>query len=261
MAEILRSSHNPLLKRLKELATDSAARRAAGSTLVEGLKLAKDLLKAGAKPKEALLAEGLVLDGEWLTLLKGVPLRRVDSKQFKSVSGASTPQGLMLVLGIPELKEIPAPKLAVAAEGIQDPGNLGTLLRSAWAAGVETVYLSKGCADAWSPKVVRAAAGAHWHVNVLTERALPDDFQRLIKQGVQVLGLDLDAKKSLWDCDLEKPSCLVVGAEGQGLSPDCLRACGMGVKIEYPGAVESLNAGVSLSLALFEALRQRRKRP
>lgn len=258
MTEILRSAHNPLLKRLKELATDASARRAASSTLVEGLKLAKDLLKAGAKPKEALLDESLELDSELKKLLNGVPLRKVDSKQFKSVSGATTPQGLMLVLAIPALKEAPKPNLAVAAEGIQDPGNLGTLLRSAWAAGAESVYLSRGCADAWSPKVVRAATGAQWHLNVLGERDLADDLRRLTSEGVQVLGLDVSAKKGLWDCELGKPTCLVVGAEGQGLSSECLKACEFGVKIEYPGSAESLNAGVSLSIALFEALRQRR---
>ena len=260
MAETLRSSHNPMLKRLKALATDGALRRSEAKTLVEGVKLAKDLLKAGAVPKEALLEEGLELDAEMQGLLKGVPQRWVDAKQFKSVSSTPSPQGLLLVLAIPQRVIQAKPSLAVAAEGIQDPGNLGTLLRSAWAAGVDCVYLSKGCADAWSPKVLRAAAGAHWHLGILADCDLAAQLRALRASGVQVLGLDLDAKKSLWDAKLSPASCLVVGAEGQGLSQECLSACDSPLKIEYPGTAESLNAGVSLSIALFEALRQRQKK-
>ena len=166
----------------------------------------------------------------------------------------------MLVIAIPEHAFAGLPKLAVAAEGIQDPGNLGTLLRSAWACGAERVLLGKGCADPYSPKVLRAAAGAQWQMALQDGLDLPQALLELGKQGAKVLGLDIRAKKGLWAQDLSGPLCLVVGAEGQGLSQACLQACSGSLKIEYPGTAESLNAGVSLSIALFEALRQRLKK-
>jgi TrmH family RNA methyltransferase len=256
----MKTASSTLIQRLKALASDAAERRAAGLCLVEGPKLISDLLLSGAKAREAVLKEGFEPDSKLAALLKGLSLWSLDSKRFKSLSSTQSPQGVLAVFEMPKLAPLGKPKLAVAAEAIQDPGNLGTLLRSAWAAAADCVLLSEGCADAFSPKVLRSAAGAQWHLNVLTERDLPADLRALRTQGLAVLGLDLRGRQGLWDSALNGPLCLVVGNEGQGLSQATLSVCGASIKIEYPGKAESLNAGVSLSLALFEALRQNRKK-
>ncbi|MES2201797.1 MAG: RNA methyltransferase [candidate division FCPU426 bacterium] len=247
---------NPKL--LKALAKDPEARRQEGLCLLEGPKMALEALQAGVSIKAWVIREGSVLPKELEKALSKLPRQVLGASFFDALSEVRTSQGILMAAQIPVPKPLETPKLAVAAEVLQDPGNLGTLLRSAWAAGVDAVLLSQGCADPYSPKVLRAAAGAHWHLAIHANLDLGSALRGLAGRGVRVLGLDTRAKKGLWELELDKdPVCLVLGSEGQGLGTECLEACTETLKIVYPGKAESLNAGVSLSIALFEVLRQR----
>ena len=259
MTEPIQSAQNHLVKRLKELAQDASARREAGLYLIEGPKLCAEALAGGAKIRQAVATP----EGPMRLALHeaGLDILELGEKAFASISDTQSPQGVMLLV---EMRQgaMPDPSklsLAVAAERLQDPGNLGAALRSAWACGAEAVYLGEGCADPYSPKAVRAAAGAQRLLAIETQVALPERLALLRKAGLQVLALEAGAKASLWDADLKKPTVLVLGSEGQGLSTEVLAACGGSLRLPYPGQTESLNAAVSLSLALFEALRQRQK--
>lgn len=240
------------------MAGDPAARRDAGLFLIEGLKLAGEALRLKFKIRQAVLAPDCRMRDELLK--SGVDLLELGDKAFAAVAGTESPQGVILVLELPRPALLPDSKisLAVAAEKLQDPGNLGTLLRSAWACAADAVFLSPGCADAFAPKTVRAAAGAQLHLAIETQIDLGRRLTALASAGVQIFALEPQAKSSLWDADLTKATCFVVGSEGQGLSASLLKTCSKALRLDTPGKAESLNAGVSISIALFEALRQRK---
>ncbi len=137
---------------------------------------------------------------------------------------------------------------------IQDPGNLGTIMRSAAAAGVHNLHLTKGCVSAWSPKSLRAGMGAQFSLNICEQV----DFDRLIPTtGFQIFSASSHAKCSIYDTDLTGPICWVFGNEGNGVSKQILKET-VPLKIPQPGGQESLNVAVAASICLFEMCRQRR---
>jgi TrmH family RNA methyltransferase len=139
-------------------------------------------------------------------------------------------------------------------EGIQDPGNLGSILRSAAAAGCDAVFLSPACADAWSPKVMRAAMGGHFALHIYEQQNLPDIAKQF---SGKVLATSLQAAHSLYDCDMAGAVALMVGNEGAGLTNNLLVCATERVSIPMPGKVESLNVAAATAICLFEAARQR----
>jgi len=172
------------------------------------------------------------------------------------------------------LIEIPQPATPVAAacfalllENIQDPGNLGSMLRSAAAAGCDAVFLSTGCADAWSPRVLRAAMGGHFALRICEQQDLPDVAKAFCEPPLSglpayhsagmLLAASLKAKRSLYDCDLSGNIAFLIGNEGAGLSDDLLNLATRQITIPIPGRVESLNAAAATAICLFEAVRQR----
>jgi TrmH family RNA methyltransferase len=176
---------------------------------------------------------------------------------FKSLSTVESPTGVLAMVRTPEGKGVPADaSLVLLLDDIQDPGNVGTLLRSAAAAGAGHVLLSAHCAFAWSPKVLRAAMGAHFALNVVEGADLAGFVE--LYEGASV-ALAAGGATSLYDLDMTKPVAILVGNEGAGLSPALLEAATVQARIPMPGAVESLNAATAGSLALFEAVRQRNK--
>jgi len=140
-------------------------------------------------------------------------------------------------------------------EDIQDPGNVGSMLRSAAAAGVHDVLLSKSCAFAWSPKVLRAAQGAHFALNIVEGADL---LAFVAHYAGQVVALVPAVSKALYDLDLAKSTAFVIGNEGAGLSAELLAAVSVHATIPMPGKSESLNAAAAAAICLFEMARQRR---
>jgi TrmH family RNA methyltransferase len=145
-------------------------------------------------------------------------------------------------------------RFALLLEDIQDPGNLGSMLRSAAAAGCEEVFLSPGCADAWSPKVLRAAMGGHFALRIYEQQDLPGVAKAL---SGQLLAASLHASLSLYDCDLHGNVAFMVGNEGAGLSESMLQLATQQITIPMHNNVESLNAAAATAICLFEAVRQR----
>jgi TrmH family RNA methyltransferase len=155
----------------------------------------------------------------------------------------------------PQPKPVPADApLVLLLEDIQDPGNVGTLIRSAAAAGAGHVVLSATCAFAWSPKVLRSAMGGHFSLNIVEAADLADFVARY--KGA-VIALAGGASRSLYDLDLRGPCAFVVGNEGAGISPQLAARAKERARIPMSAPMESLNAGVAGSIALFECLRQR----
>jgi TrmH family RNA methyltransferase len=174
---------------------------------------------------------------------------------FTALSTVDSPTGVIASIATPAGGPVaPDASLVLLLEDIQDPGNVGTLLRSAAAAGAGHVLMSARCAFAWSPKVLRSAMGAHFALNIVEGADLAGFLGHY--RGASI-ALDVRAEASLYELDLVKPSAFLIGNEGAGLSDALSRTAKVRARIPMPGRVESLNAATAGSICLFEAVRQR----
>ncbi len=252
------SADNAQYKALKKLASQARERRKQQQTLLDGVHLIQAVIDAGFEWR-AQLTHLIVRAGDeqqheiqsCLQALADTPALLLDAALFDALSPVETPTGLLALFDIPAPRPH-AHQLAVALENIQDPGNLGSILRTAAAAGADAVYLSKGCAEAWSPKCLRAAMGAHFAI-VIHENA---DLTTLSADYPQRIATRLDATLSLYALDLRQPSLFLFGNEGQGLSDELAASASHAVTIPMPGATESLNVAAATAVCLFEQVRQ-----
>lgn len=253
------SRDNPFYKSLQKLSSSARERREAGQTLLDGAHLLRAFLDAGGKPKHLIINEAALQDGEVATLLDicaDVPQTQFDDALFAQLTELKTPNGLLALVDITPAKVDAAhSQFALLLEDIQDPGNLGSILRSAAAAGCDAVFLSQGCADAWSPRVLRAGMGGHF---VLSISESVDLLKVATDFTGKVLASSLQADKSLYDSNLRGKLAFAIGNEGAGLSQALQEAAQQHFIIPMPGKVESLNAAAATAVCLFEAVRQRR---
>jgi len=257
------SRDNAAFKRVARLATSASERRKAGLCVLDGAHLLAAFLDSGARPEELFVSRAGLADPEVAALVERSGPARVTllaDSLFESISTVESPTGVIACVRPPEGK--PAPRDAsfvLLLEDIQDPGNVGTLLRAAAAAGAGHVLLSPRCAFAWSPKVLRAAMGAHFAVNIVEGADLAAWLASYDGRSVALAG---GADTSLYDLDLRGPVALLVGNEGAGLSPALLDSASLRARIPMAGRIESLNAASAGVVALFETVRQRAtKRP
>lgn len=251
------SRDNPLFKQLKKLSESGRERHKTGQMLLDGAHLIEAYMQAFGEP-ELLIVSNAELAADALHLLQDM----LDSRQvmlmgnlFAEISPVTSPTGILALVKIPSLPVPKEPQFAVLLEDIQDPGNLGSILRSAAAAGVEVAYLSAGCADVWSPKTLRGGQGAQFAIPVV-EKA------DLVEVSTEFRGTLLAASlkgESLYSMDLTGPIAFVFGNEGAGLSGDMLSASTHRVRIPMPGNAESLNAAAAAAICLFERVRQKVK--
>lgn len=247
------SKDNPFYRALLELADDRQARRERGQTLLDGEHLLEEALKAGLRPGLLILVEDLAATSPWQDRLPDIPTVILSGALLRKLSPVATPTGIMAVLDIPK----PAAGTHTAPfimmlDAIQDPGNLGALLRIAAAAGVGAVYLSKGCADAWSPKALRGGQGAQFRLDIHEEvdllavgQAFPGRLHAAVPR----------APRSLYGLDLTGPTGFVFGNEGAGLDASLTQAA-QAFSIPMPGDMESLNVAAAAAVCLFERVRQ-----
>ena len=253
---MITSLSNDKVKLIRAL-SDRKQRVRAGRFVIEGARLIDDALAAGVKPDWVLCAEQLTPRARaTLAQLKaqGVELIPVSDSVLQSCSETETPQGILAVAPFPQLKLPDQPTLILIADALRDPGNLGTLLRSAAAAGIDGVLLSPETVDAYSPKVVRGAMGAHFRLPIVQA-----DWA-LIAQRTRDLKIYLASAEGeliYSEVDWTLPSALIVGGEANGASEAASRLASARVSIPLANEVESLNAAVAASVILFEAKRQR----
>jgi len=254
----IQSRDNPFFKELVKLGGSARQRGKANQTLLDGAHLLAAYLDSGKLPQHILLSAAALYDAEISALLEraaGVPVTQLDEKLFAELSELKTPTGILVLIGLPQPTEtVVDSRFALLLEDIQDPGNLGSMLRSAAAAGCDAVFLSTGCADAWSPKVLRAAMGGHFALNIHERQDLPGVASAF--PGT-LLAASLQAKSSLYGCDLRGNVAFLVGNEGAGLSAGLLDMATQQITIPMAGKIESLNAAAATAICLFEAVRQR----
>jgi len=252
------SRDNAAFKALAKLSTSSAERRRQGLSLIEGEHLLEALLDSGARPESIVLKRTALEQRPIARLIeRAAPAREIllADALFDALSTVESPTGVIACVKTPGAKRVPATApLVLLLEDIQDPGNVGTLLRSAAAAGAGHVMLSERCAFAWSPKVLRSAMGAHFALNIVEGADLAAFVGTY--RGTSI-ALSADAQTTLYDLDLRGPVAFLVGNEGAGLSEGLKAASTRRARIPMPGRAESLNAAVAGALCLFESVRQR----
>jgi TrmH family RNA methyltransferase len=254
------SRDNPLYKELKHLAGHSHARRKAGRTLLDGVHLCEAYLQHVGMPPLCLAGESALEHAEVAKLMARCEQAKVEciampDALFHALSQVEHGVDLLFVIDTPRSE---APRVlsrsAVLLDNLQDPGNLGSILRSAAAAGIEDIYCSPGTAFSWSPKVLRAGMGAHFLLNIVENV----DLQKLIQSSdVPVLATSSHVERRIYDIDLTQPVAWLFGHEGQGVSAELQALATHQVTIPQLGAVESLNVAASAAICFFEQVRQR----
>lgn len=246
---------------IARLAGSARQRGKENRSLLDGEHLLAAYLDSGFRPLHILVNSAALNDAEVQALLgraTKVPVTQLEDRLFAALSELKTPTGLLALIDMPQpAAAVSDSRFALLLEDIQDPGNLGSMLRSAAAAGCDAVFLSRGCADAWSPKALRAAMGGHFVLNVHEQQDLPDVASAF--PGM-LLAATLQATYNLYNCDLRGNVALLIGNEGAGLSAGLLSLATQTMTIPMPGKVESLNAAAAAAICLFEAVRQRQAR-
>lgn len=258
--KLLTSRDNPLFKHIKALAHSSRERKKSGLALIEGAHLVEAWIERFGAPAKVVASESGMKDDEVVRLLAacgGAEQVTLPDALFNEVSSVESPAGILALIPPPDAREPSATAdPCLLLEDIQDPGNVGSMLRSAAAAGIRDVLLSPSCAFAWSPKVLRAAQGAHFALNIV-EGADVIEFARTYRG--QVVALAPAATTALYAVDLKRQTAFAIGNEGAGLSAALLNAAGIRATIPMPGKLESLNAAAAAAVCLFEMVRQRMK--
>ena len=251
------SSENPKFRELVGLAESGRDRRQAGLALIDGLHLLDSYRQRIGAPHQVVVSSTAQRRAEVVTTLArfpAVPCLELSDALFRRLSPVDTPTGILAVIPIPASRPLPEnPEPCVLLEDVQDPGNLGSILRSTAAAGIRQVYLSSHCADLWSPKVLRAGMGAHFHLECFAGVDL-DGFAASFPG--RLIATDLKAHQSIFQADLSGLVGLIFGNEGAGLSPALKAAAATLVNIPMPGQTESLNVAAAAAVCLFERVRQ-----
>lgn len=251
-AETITSRQNPLMTHLRKLASSRSYRKKSGEYLCDGTKLLAEALKWGAEVKTAVFSEGVDIP----PLPDGVRAVRVSEELMRSVSPMETPQGALFTVALPEvqLPETLSGKHYLVLDGVQDPGNVGTILRTADAFDCDGVFLVNACADLYNPKTARATMGAIFRREAYTVTA-EELFALLRKSGVPLHGTALrDDTVPLAEADLAR-AAVAIGSEGRGLSQQVLDECAKTLKIPMNPRCESLNAAIAATVVLWEMYR------
>jgi len=257
---VIRSRDNALVKRLAKIENSARERRSLGRTLIDGEHLIRSYVESGSGEIDTLVAGESALQRPAVSaLFDSVPAARravLDDALLARLSEVVSSAGLMALIAIPPEPDWPATIAdAVVLDRIQDPGNLGSILRSTQAAGLVEVFLTPGSALAWSPKVLRSGMGAHFRLAIREDA----DIARIAAlAGGKVIAASSRDGCPIDEADLRGPVTWLFGNEGTGLSPQAEAAATQTVCIPMPGGAESLNVASAAAVCLFEQSRQRR---
>ena len=247
---VLTSPGNPKVRRWAKLAADACYRRSEKRALIEGPHLLAAALEHGCRPVALLATEEGAADAEIGALIRESGVRPVllAKRVFRGVVDAETPQGVAAEISIPDSPARDGP-VSVYLENIQDPGNVGAIVRTAAAFGIARIVFDRGCADAWSPKALRAGMGGHFAVALKTAADLSaelNDFNGRLLSTVPRGGMPIE------EADLTGPIGWLFGGEGRGLSEETLRKVPLRVSIPMAEGSESLNVAAAAAICLHE---------
>ncbi|MGE5073871.1 MAG: TrmH family RNA methyltransferase [Anaerolineae bacterium] len=253
---MITSAQNAKVKLVRALAGRPRERREAGAFIAEGVRLVEEAHAAGWPFRFVLYSDDLGDRGQQLLARlreSGTDVEQADARLLRSLSDTETPQGILAALEPHELPLATPLDFVLLLDSVRDPGNMGTLLRSANASGVQAVLLPPESVDPFSPKVLRAGMGAHFHLPI---RAMSWDGIGALLSGMQVFLADMHGAPC-WQADFRAPLALMIGGEAAGAGQQGRALAQRLVSIPMLGKTESLNAAVAGSVLMFEVLRQR----
>ena len=255
---MITSTQNPKVKLARALLGRPKEREQAGAFVVEGIRLVEEAHGASWPIRYVLRDESLNERGQALVerlVSDNVETDIISRRIMESISGTETPQGILAILDHAPLPIPVSPNFILVLDQIRDPGNLGTLLRTADAAGVQAVFLPPETADAFAPKAVRSGMGAHFRLPI--RRQTWSEIQQVGKSAdLRIYLADMNGTPC-WETDLRRPLALIVGGEAEGASVQARQTAKQQISIPMAGGAESLNAAIAGSVLMFEVVRQR----
>ncbi len=259
------SGQNPMVREVRSL-KNPKGRQETGLFFVEGTRIFEEAVNSDLEIEYVVISEKFSETPGYenaLSLIKdGCKVYGVTDKLFDEMSDTETPQGILAVLRLrrPSVDEINDRNgLYIFLDEIRDPGNMGTIIRTADAAGFTGVIVSKGCTDVYNPKVLRSTMGSIFHIPVYfcgTDETA-DGLRHLRQIGIKILASHLEGSLSIFDTDLTKGTVIIIGSEAAGIGEASKNEADVLVSIPMEGRAESLNASVAAGIMMFEAVRQR----
>lgn len=256
---IISSKDNEIIKKIRKL-KEKKHRDLENSYIIEGIKLVKEAIAEKAVIKQIVICEEFSddeIDKETMFELARNNLIYVTKSIFNLITDVKTPQGIIAVVEKKKNEDANYKEdIIIALDDIQDPGNLGTILRTVDSANLKQVIVSKNTVDVYNPKVVRSTMGAIFRINIIEADNLKEELENTKKHGYKIMVTALDAKKSIYDADYNK-TVIVIGNEANGVSKEIKDMADEKVIIPMLGKTESLNASVAGAIMIYEYVRRK----
>lgn len=259
---MITSTANNQIKNVMTLIKKSADRKKNGLFVIEGSRLFSEAPRE--RIEKVYVSESFISDKDNMELVGGLSYETVSDRVFETMSDTQTPQGILALVrmsGITDkelLEKADKNAFFVVLENLQDPGNLGTIIRTAEGAGAAGVIMSQDTVDIYNPKVIRSTMGSLFRVPFAYTKNLSETMELFKAKGYEIFAAHLDGQKLHYECDFKGPFAMLIGNEGNGLTDNITKSATTLLKIPMEGRLESLNASVSAAVIMYEAVRQRR---
>lgn len=260
--QVITSKDNEIIKNIKKL-KEKKYRDQNGEYIIEGIKLVKEAISENAKISKIVVCEDCENDDsipkELMYEIAKYDCIYVSKKIFESISNVNTPQGILAVIkkcSAGEEKVSYNEDIIVVLDEVQDPGNLGTILRTVDSVNLKQIILSPGCADPYNPKVVRSTMGAIFRLNIIETKNIIEALKEIKKNKYKIMATSLETNESIYTVDYNKKA-IIIGNEANGVSKEVLEIANEKIKIPMLGKTESLNAAVATGVILYEYVRRK----
>lgn len=248
---IITSKDNEIIKNIKKL---KEKKYRLDSYIVEGIKMVKEAISENQEIALIAIREDFKIDFD----TKKIKIVTISNKIFNDISDVKTPQGILAVIKKNQNNQIETNSdYILALDSLQDPGNMGTIIRTADSANINQIIINKTTVDPYSPKVIRSTMGAIYRTNIIEVEDLKATLKEMKLKGFQIITTDLKATQSIYDINYTNKTIVVIGNESNGVSQEILQTADKKVIIPMLGKTESLNASIAASIMIYEYVRQK----
>ena len=248
---IITSKDNEIIKNIKKL---KEKKYRLDSYIVEGIKMVKEAISENQEIELIAIREDFKIDFD----TKKIKIVTISNKIFNDISDVKTPQGILAVIKKNQNNQIETNSdYILALDSLQDPGNMGTIIRTADSANINQIIINKTTVDPYSPKVIRSTMGAIYRTNIIEVEDLKATLKEMQSNGFQIITTDLKATQSIYDINYNNKTVVVIGNEANGVSQEILQIADKKVIIPMLGKTESLNASIAASIMIYEYVRQK----
>ena len=248
---IITSKDNEIIKNIKKL---KEKKYRLDTYIVEGIKMVKEAISENQEIELIAIREDFKIDFD----TKNTKIVTISNKIFNDISDVKTPQGILAVIKKNQNNQIETnQEYILALDSLQDPGNMGTIIRTADSANINQIIINKTTVDPYSPKVIRSTMGAIYRTNIIEVEDLKTTLKEMKSKGFQIITTDLKATQSIYDINYNNKTVVVIGNEANGVSQEILQIADKKVIIPMLGKTESLNASIAASIMIYEYVRQK----